>query len=713
MARSQRGGSSGGRSRAYWMCRCGCWNWDWRPTCLSCGYAAPPWATEAPRGKAKPEAGKDGWVDQLRGRRAQRQARSAASRTASTKSQTSASAASGAPSNGSATAIERLRATVERLEALQAGPPDGVDSCFTDVVANQLEAKRAELAIAQKEAAEQKASAMPRSALLHKEANAISKEEKRLRSARQALEQKQAARDLAEVQLQKAQDELAALDGEVGEASRALQLDKLPEAWGSSNFEVAWAAVRAQVEAARAQLAVPPPAPERAPWAEACPMDEISSDDGELAGGDVPRPPQAAAERGQAERRGSACGEWPQAAMPVFIPHADGGVRPIVNGPLPMRIWGSPRQPVDALWEAEHDHRFFRGNMDRKFDKAGRRRSARAAVAAFGRVRGFATASLGLGITSFYEHQRRAFLWRCGVEHGFDLWVLRGMRVLYQECLRTECEPLEPCAVRAGCARSRHPGGPQGTPPPSATWRNLSPQRTAKGSEGFAVCMLATFAGPAVEEVRVDCSPIATCLRRGRAYATAPNRAAAHLWGKILACLEPRTFEVKKVPAHCARQAVPDGLLTEAQRRGIEHADRPTKMGAHVHAVDGQSAGEHHALAEFVLELGRWIWRAAIIWHNIEAKDCEGLPPTAERRQFRFAAAEASQAAEEAASTAPRAKRPRLERACSAGSSSAALSASAVAFSIMGHAVSYACTGEGGRTYELVACAKYGAYMTL
>eukprot|EP00959_Pyramimonas_sp_CCMP1952_P083834 1753217-Pyramimonas_sp.AAC.1 len=64
---------------------------------------------------------------------------------------------------------------------------------------------------------------MPRSALLHKEANAISKEEKRLRAARQALEQKQAARDLAEVQLQKAQDELAALDGEVEEASKALQ----------------------------------------------------------------------------------------------------------------------------------------------------------------------------------------------------------------------------------------------------------------------------------------------------------------------------------------------------------------------------------------------------------------------------------------------------------------------------------------------------------
>eukprot|EP00959_Pyramimonas_sp_CCMP1952_P037398 782738-Pyramimonas_sp.AAC.1 len=61
------------------MCSCGSWNWDWRSACLSCGYAAPPWALGSPHGKAKPEADKDGWVDQPQGRRAQRQARSAAS----------------------------------------------------------------------------------------------------------------------------------------------------------------------------------------------------------------------------------------------------------------------------------------------------------------------------------------------------------------------------------------------------------------------------------------------------------------------------------------------------------------------------------------------------------------------------------------------------------------------------------------------------------
>ncbi|CAK0795989.1 unnamed protein product [Prorocentrum cordatum] len=318
MARSSRGGGSGSRrSRTYWMCSSGGWNWDWRTTCLGCGHAAPPWALEAAAAKAKPQADKDGWVDQPRGRRAQRQARSAATCAATSKSQASASGDSGTPSGSGATAIERLQVAVEQLEALQAEPPDGVDCCFTDVVASQLRAKRAELAEGQRAAAEQKASSMPLPMLLHKE-------------------------------LQKAQEELAQLDAEVEEASRALhvleeearveaaaqlrqraaewagasqvpgllmQLDKLPEAWGPSNFEVAWAAIRSQVEAVRAQLAEAPAVPRRVPWAESCPMDEISSEGGDLAGGSGPWQPQCAVERGQAERRGDARGELPKVAQ--------------------------------------------------------------------------------------------------------------------------------------------------------------------------------------------------------------------------------------------------------------------------------------------------------------------------------------------------------------------------------------------------------------
>ncbi|CAK0798267.1 unnamed protein product, partial [Prorocentrum cordatum] len=349
MARSSRAGGSGSRrSKTYWMRSCGGWNWDWRTTRLGCGWAAPPWALEAAAARARPQADQGGWVDQPRGRRAQRQALSSATSAASAKSQTSASGDSGTPSGSGATAIERLQAAVEQLEALQAEPPDGVDSCFTDVVASQLEAKRAELIEAQRAAAEQKASSMPLSTLLHKEANAISKAEKRLRAARQSRDQKQAARDLAEAQLQKAQEEVAQPDAEVEQATRALraleeearveaeaqrrqraaeragssqvlgllmQLDKLPEARGSSIFEVAWAAIRAQVEPVRAQLAQAPAAPRRASWAVSCPMGEVSSEDGDRAGGSEPWQPQSAAERGPAERGGDARGEWPKVAQ--------------------------------------------------------------------------------------------------------------------------------------------------------------------------------------------------------------------------------------------------------------------------------------------------------------------------------------------------------------------------------------------------------------
>eukprot|EP00959_Pyramimonas_sp_CCMP1952_P070908 1480687-Pyramimonas_sp.AAC.1 len=146
--------------------------------------------------------------------------------------------------------------------------------------------------------------------------------------------------------------------------------------------------------------------------------------------------------------------------------------------------------------------------------------------------------------------------------------------------MRAEYEALEPCAVSAGCPRSRHPRGPQGAPPPSAPWRGLSPQQTAKDSEDFTAWMLATFAGPMAEGASVDGSTTVTCLR---------SRATAHLWGRILEYLEPGTFEEEKVPAHCSRQAVPDGLLSEAHRRDLEHADRLAKVGAQIHVVDRQT----------------------------------------------------------------------------------------------------------------------------
>ncbi|CAK0806048.1 unnamed protein product [Prorocentrum cordatum] len=1122
---------------------------------------------------AKPQAEKDGWADQPRGRRSQRQARSAATSAATSKSQASASGDSGAPSGSGAAAIERLQVAVEQLEALQAEPPDGVDCCFADVVASQLEALRAELAEAQRAAAEQKASPMPLSTMLHKEANAISKAEKRLRAARQSLEQKQAARGLAEAQLQKAQEELAQLDAEVEEASRAphvlkeearaeaaaqlrqraaewagasqvpgllMQLDKLPEAWGSSNFEVARAAIRSQVEAVRAQLAEAPAVPRRAPWAESRRMGGISSENGDHAGGcrlrtwpllllallaaplgvaaearghgsrarshasgakprqqegggakaariggkrplDLggaqapPAPGQAATAaqdvrcgleeprlalhrleeaRGAARRMGYTT--FPHASAPADKegPLANSGVvaalrhcltgvtvstasglqlragslhlqgalgpegfnldifaafgdavlyqRPqfmsvvglatesfstkgaVLAGPLAVarnvvgdialqavgteqlvaarlgsaglevarrllasspslgalrrarrldpihkdgptacmacgrtvtgnadgelhrwrfaacRSAGAPPMGAErglrrrcaelrggrnldpAALTAGHAVQMMAGllqagelpprMMERGLEAAATRRARadtpwkhcaspfdavvltraridwhfkpercmvtdlgdeldlmhlgsrelgleaglgarRASVrretrklrhdarlqrpphwGAIGRLLGpdggprvRGQNVLGACISNAHWTQARlldageqghARCCCCGAERG-TLWHrLFGCPVLEAQQrdgvsarLKQRAERARALGERAGDNFGRcwlpPPEPPQGRrtdamwvqcvcrpaddklngklyldgsarePQYSAlrceawaiaqcdddgdlvagvygtVWRDRCPQQTAKDGEDLAAWMLATLARPAVQKVNIGFSSAVPCLRRGRVYATAPSRANARLWGRILAAFEPGAFEVKKVPAPCSRQAVLDGLLTEAQRRGNEHADRLAEMGAQTHAVDRLTVGVHQALAEIAQELGRWIWWAAIVGQGIEARGREGPPPAAARRQARFAGAEVSQAAENATGEGPMAKRRRLESARSTGSSSAALSASAVAFSILGHALSYACAGEGEGTQELVACSKRGAYMTL
>ncbi|CAK0841042.1 unnamed protein product, partial [Prorocentrum cordatum] len=263
MARPLRcGGGGSRRSKTCWMCSCGGWNWDWRTTCLGCGYAAPPWVLDAAAARARPQADQDGWVDQPRARRAQRQARGAAASAASTESQTS------------------------------------------------LGAKRAELGAAQRAAAEQKAPSLPRSTLLQ---NAISKGERRLRAARQSLEQKQAARDLAEAQLQKAQQELAQLDAELEEASRAfraLQEDARAEAPAQRRQRAAEWAGSSEVPGLFVQL-------DKLPEVEAVRtlLAQVSSEDGTHAGATGPWQPQRAAERGQAERRGDARGERPKVAQ--------------------------------------------------------------------------------------------------------------------------------------------------------------------------------------------------------------------------------------------------------------------------------------------------------------------------------------------------------------------------------------------------------------
>ncbi|CAK0831110.1 unnamed protein product [Prorocentrum cordatum] len=599
MARSPCSGGSGRRSRSYWMCSCGEWNWDWRTSCLGCGHAAPPWATGAPPPKARPKADKDGWVDQPRGRRAQRQARGAASRAASTKSQTSASAASGTPSGGGATAIERLQAAVEQLEALQAEPPDGVDGCFTDVVASQLEAKRAELVKAQKVAAEQEASSMPRATRLHREANAISKGEKRLRAARLELEQKQEARDLVEAQLHQAQEKLAELDEE---------LEKLPEAWSTINFEVAWAAIRAQMEAVRAQLEGAPLASKRTPWAESCPMEEISSNVGGLADCGGVWQPQPAAERGQAERRGKALGEWPTVAQACKRELA---AEAADLAPLAAHPAG---KVVESGW-------------------AGLR---------------------GMGaLVSPWDQERAAG------PSGVRILLSTGENVIG--------------GTEFGASEWIEPVGRAGVPePPEAMARRAGPQL------------------PTVQPLRARAQRREEAAARGGAAATGVSHTSAVRDAAQAQWIGNWHLESE-------RHAVMDRGGT-SNPMFLEPRPWP---GAEENATQRRARGGGGGELDSERHVNGWAARSG-----------GPLPAEGNNLVTSAAASEALQAGEVRGGGAP-AARARLEDSRSTGGSAAALSATAVAFSALGHVPSYACAGEGEDTQEIVACTKRGAYKVL
>ena len=136
----------------------------------------------------------------------------------------------------------------------------------------------------------------------------------------------------------------------------------------------------------------------------------------------------------------------------------------------------------------------------------------------------------------------------------------------------------------------------------------------------------ATFAGPAVDEVHVDCSDAVKAFIGGRAYATAPSRTNAHLWSRVHSHFERDSFRAVKVPAHCAMVDVADGKLTECQLRGNSLADHWAEQGAALRAVDERAVSIYQACSEVVLELGKWVAQAAIIRQGIAAKDTDGVP---------------------------------------------------------------------------------------
>ena len=64
---------------------------------------------------------------------------------------------------------------------------------------------------------------MPKSARLHREANALSKTEKKIEQARWTVNEKQAAKEEVETQIQAAQEKLGELDSELRAALRDLE----------------------------------------------------------------------------------------------------------------------------------------------------------------------------------------------------------------------------------------------------------------------------------------------------------------------------------------------------------------------------------------------------------------------------------------------------------------------------------------------------------
>ncbi|CAK0809117.1 unnamed protein product [Prorocentrum cordatum] len=597
--------------------------------------------------KARPKADKDGWVDQPRGRRAQRQARSAASRGASAKSQTSASAA------------------IEQLEALQAEPPDGVDGCFTDVVASQLGAKRAELVRAHKAAAEQKASSLPRAAQLHRAANAISRGGKRLRAARLELEQKQAARSLVEAQLQKAQEELAELDAEVEGASRALlamrrqraaewagasqvpgllmQLEKLPEAWGSSNFEVAWAAIRTQVEAVQAQLAGAPvvavaPGSHSQPQSEA----KLSGVARHASGSWLQRQrtwllwllvmlaaPLGAAleERSQGQRvprETSAAGlrqhECGRADSALVEPHG-------IDVSDPPRYLGHAAGPSIVLMPQGAEQNEVGAHV--------------------------------IGTSEWSDPIGQA-----GVPgHPEAMAMSADLQQPAELPLRVRARRLEAVAAR----RARAATAVRCASPADAVVRSLERFGWCVESERRMVVDLGdefdpVFLGPRARSFEASSVALQASNRHERQKLSCDPLLLRLLFGDAIGQLLGPGIELYVKGQH-VRGAY------------ISNAHWTMRVWRLRQPVDGRLNGK--------------------LYLDGSAKSSEGCWPLRLRSLLWLE------------------RRPLLESSRSTGSSAAALSATAVAFSILGHALSYACAGEGEDAQEIVACSKRGAHKVL
>ncbi|CAK0825269.1 unnamed protein product [Prorocentrum cordatum] len=215
--------------------------------------------------------------------------------------------------------------------------------------------------------------------------------------------------------------------------------------------------------------------------------------------------------------------------------------------------------------------------------------------------------------------------------------------------------------------------------------RAPQPQQAARGGEDFAVWRFVIYAGHAVEEALIGFRGTAESQHRELAVATGPTKANAHPW-RCPAALGPGGSRANKVAAHGNRQAVLDGLRTEAQWRGTLRARCSAELGARLRA------------------------EAAVVWRDIAEKDGDCLLGSDERQWVRFADQE--ERAEQAAAGRPTVQQPRVESVRSVASA-VGLSLATAGAGHLGHSLAYALRDAGEEPQELVACSMCGACMVL
>ncbi|CAK0821544.1 unnamed protein product, partial [Prorocentrum cordatum] len=151
---------------------------------------------------------------------------------------------------------------------------------------------------------------------------------------------------------------------------------------------------------------------------------------------------------------------WEAAAKPmdlftmvkVFLPKAEGGVRPIRLAAFCLRLWGRIRQPLVQRWEAElPDQDHFWGGVRTPCDMAG---IVSNMVACHARTVGFAHAAGLLDLAMSYEHAPHEVLRQEGVRAGVPQDLLRLLCISCKMPRRaknreTACEKLEVNGTRA------------------------------------------------------------------------------------------------------------------------------------------------------------------------------------------------------------------------------------------------------------------------